>query len=492
MRLNRATRVTMMVVLVVIVALVSTAVALQATYEMRARMRVMWKDNLPSVRAAQRLQGALLEQRGLVSSYILAGGEPSFLEELRRRESGWSRWLVEARRHARTPTERAILRDIVRVYRVYGVQRSRAVALFDAGNTIEARDVLIERVMPLSELARLGCERLMVANENAMLATIEAGNVRARNAAYAATVSVALLLIAAVTLLTLLFREMVQLRRLAEATRAFGKPVAVTGGGTTDELHAVTTHVRTMMTELTETRDILARSRDRWELSEKLAALGKLAATVAHEIRNPLSSIRLWVYAIRSSVAGQPEIIRQCDLLDGEVQRLERIVRNVLDFSRAPDLQLRPEHVPNLVEQTLELLSRRMTEARIEAELRNSHDARPVLADAEQLKQALLDLLANAIEAMPDGGRVVVSTELESRNGDGSWVVVRIADTGPGVAESVRERLFVPFLTTKEDGTGLGLSIAAGIVERHGGQLDLEASSSEGATFVMRLPAMAA
>jgi len=255
-----------------------------------------------------------------------------------------------------------------------------------------------------------------------------------------------------------------------------------------DELRLVGRHFRALMTDVAKTRLTLAESRSRLLSAERLASVGKLAASVAHEMRNPLSSMKMWLYSIRKTTSSDPALDRKLGILSEEINRLESIVRNFLEFSRPPAVKLQPCSVLQVMEKTLEIVHPWLDTKNIRVLQDHAHDLPQVRADPEQLKQVFANLLDNAAAAMPGGGEISISSSAEADGAGCPWIAVRIRDTGPGIPDDVRARMFEPFFTTKDDGTGLGLCIAANIMVRHGGQLILESSTSRGTTFAVRVP----
>ena len=187
---------------------------------------------------------------------------------------------------------------------------------------------------------------------------------------------------------------------------------------------------------------------------------------------------------------GDAELSHSLGMVSDEITRLEGSCASLLEFSRPPVLHLEAQELGPIVNETLELVSRGYQENRVSVARRYADGLPQVLVDRKQLKQLLINLLNNAAEAISGGGEICVTAEAASDGVSRSMVVVRVKDTGPGVREEVQKRLFEPFFTTKENGTGLGLCIAAGIMTRHGGQLLLESSTTQGAVFAVWIPAI--
>ncbi len=218
--------------------------------------------------------------------------------------------------------------------------------------------------------------------------------------------------------------------------------------------------------------------------SEKLASLGRLAAGVAHEVNNPLQAIRNCLeLAIEDIDAHRPVDKELLTVAEQDVERIRRIVSQLLDFSRRDSGALNLLDVGGVVQSVLRLVDRQLERANIRliAEIANTA---PVQINEDQFKQVILNLILNAQEAMPDGGSLLVSVGQH-----GEEVYISVTDTGVGIPERDMSRIFDPFFSTKVDGTGLGLAVSYGIVEGHGGRIEVKSQEGYGSTFTVKLPA---
>lgn len=263
--------------------------------------------------------------------------------------------------------------------------------------------------------------------------------------------------------------------------------IEAAGASLPAEIDAIERHLDRLMTEVTDARTSLDRSWNALVEAEKLAAVGKLAAGLAHEIRNPLAAITMWLFVIRNAVGPDAELGHKFDIISEEMARLEDMLRGFLEFSRLP-MAARAESVSELIRKTLDLARHQIHQKRIQVLCEEAPDLPPVVADAQQLKQVFLNLLNNAIEATPEGGELRFFAKLEHDPQQRPVVVVRVQDTGPGVPAAARPRIFEPFYTTKDNGTGLGLYIAAQIMTRMGGRLALEYSHAGQTSFAAWIP----
>jgi signal transduction histidine kinase len=233
----------------------------------------------------------------------------------------------------------------------------------------------------------------------------------------------------------------------------------------------------------------LSESKTIIERQEKLASLGVLASGVAHEIRNPLTAIKIRLFSLKKSL---PAVTQNEDvtIIGNEINRLEGIVRDFLQFARPSEPKLARVPATQILQQVRELISPQLERSGIDLKVEASNGGL-VHADAQQLKQVLINLIQNSAENIGRNGTVTLrvrheSTELNGRTK--SAIILVVEDTGKGIPPEVQTRLFDPFFTTKEGGTGLGLAISARIVEKHGGLLRYQTKLNEGTTFEVVVP----
>jgi len=234
---------------------------------------------------------------------------------------------------------------------------------------------------------------------------------------------------------------------------------------------------------------------ERMKERDRLAALGQMAAGLAHEIRNPLGAIKGAAQLLQPSAAGSsgvdPASKEFLSIIVEEVNRLNKIVSQFLDYARPYRGEQEPLEVNDVVRKTLQLLTKEAEGKGMEVVPSLVDGLPPVRADAEQLVQVFLNLSLNALQAMPDGGRLFVSTAIRRatrRGAAAAFLEVRFRDTGVGIPPGDLRNLFIPFFTTKEKGTGLGLPISQRIIENHGGTIEVRSQPGIGATFTVLLP----
>jgi signal transduction histidine kinase/putative methionine-R-sulfoxide reductase with GAF domain len=218
--------------------------------------------------------------------------------------------------------------------------------------------------------------------------------------------------------------------------------------------------------------------------SEKLAALGQLAAGIAHEIRNPLTSINILIHSLTENLPSENSHWEDLKVIEEEIHRINEIVDQFLRFAKPlPPILEKAEIIP-IFEETLHLLRPQIERLRISVQ-KDFRSLPPVIIDKEQMKQVILNLLMNTIQAMPEGGRLGLSGQVSR---DDQWIQLSIQDSGIGIPPEDMNKLFDPFFSTKEGGIGLGLSIAHRIIDQHHGKIEVESTPGKGTLFTLWLP----
>jgi len=220
--------------------------------------------------------------------------------------------------------------------------------------------------------------------------------------------------------------------------------------------------------------------------ADRLTALGELSAGMAHEIRNPLGAIRGTAEILEGAIAPEDSHREFAQILIREVDRLERVVRDFLRFASPEEGPREAVDLGQTLQEVLALTRSQLLKSQVEVSVELAPELPTVSGSVEQLKQVFLNLILNALQAMPDGGVFTVRGSAESGHARLSF-----ADSGPGIPAELRDRIFNPFFTTRSGGTGLGLAITQRIVTAHGGSLSVDSHPGQGATFVVDLPARA-
>jgi two-component system sensor histidine kinase HydH len=233
--------------------------------------------------------------------------------------------------------------------------------------------------------------------------------------------------------------------------------------------------------DLTEVRLL----RGEIERSRRLASVGRLAAGVAHEIRNPLSSIKGFATYFKERYQDIPRDQQTATIMIQEVDRLNRVVSQLLEFARPIIIKPQPTNLIALIDDSIKLIENQAAEKGIVIESSSSIQAGNIMVDPDRLNQVLLNIYLNAIESMADGGELQIEISSKSETGG---IDIKISDTGCGIIAEDLTKIFDPYYTTKSSGTGLGLAIAHNIIEAIGGQIQVESQPAQGTTFKIRIP----
>jgi signal transduction histidine kinase len=249
-----------------------------------------------------------------------------------------------------------------------------------------------------------------------------------------------------------------------------------------DEIGELSRNFSALGDRLEKSQNELARTREKMFHNEKMAAIGQLAAGIAHEVNNPLGGMRNCVKSLREDPDDREMRERYLELLDKGLMRIGHIVRQLLNFGRETPITPQETDIAALIRACFELLSFHLKNIDLQLDLAINSSYR---LDGEVLKQALINIGLNAVQAMPEGGTLKVAGREEPE-----WLVLTIADNGPGIPPDNLGRIFEPFFTTKEPGagTGLGLSVSFSLIKRMGGHIEVESRPGEGSTFTIKLP----
>jgi PAS domain S-box-containing protein len=246
-----------------------------------------------------------------------------------------------------------------------------------------------------------------------------------------------------------------------------------------EELQAAEEELRASNEELREAQEQLVRS-------EKLAAIGQLAGGVGHELRNPLGAIKNAIYYVKGKVANselaqkEPRVIEFLNIMDDEVNSSNKIISDLLGFSRTN----KPDVSPTRIEQVIETaLSQTPVPEHIEINRHLDTSLPEIKIDPDQIKQVIINIITNAVQAMPDGGRLTIDTAKK-----GNFLEIEITDTGSGIPDEVASKIFDPLFTTKAKGIGLGLAVCKSIIDRHEGDIGVKSKAGRGTTFNIKLP----
>jgi len=453
---------------------------------LQTNMADLVSKNVRSLQAAQELEIRVRQLRIHTLVYLTEPTDARLVPILAD-EQHFKEALDVARQTATTDEQKACVREIEREYGKYhddqAELRAGAVGGKAPGKLSELVDShpLKKVVDPCQELLRLNRERMQqVADES-------------RNAGAQASVALLLLgLVGPVSGIVMgygvarglsrsIYRLSVRVQDMAQHLDRDVGSVSVVADG---DLHHLDQQLEHIVRRVEEVGARLQQHQRELIRAEQLSAVGQLAASVAHEVRNPLTGIKLLVESALRSNNSKPLNLEDLQVIHREVERLEQTVQGFLNFARLPTPQLSTCDLREIVRAAAELVGAKARQIKVEIAVRAPQEPVPALVDRSQMETVLVNLFLNALDAMPQGGRLEVDlTDLGE-----SGVRLTVADTGTGIPAQVAARLFTPFVTTKPTGTGLGLTISGRILEKHGGCISASNRAEGGACFVITLP----
>jgi len=472
----------MILTALVFITLTGGGVMVWYTYRMEGLLTAVIAKNLAAFQAAAALETALVKQKGFVSYYFL-DGDPDWLRQLGEYRQIFRERLKAAYSLAENERQKAALRSIETEYTGYISTKNRVIDLYKAGKRKigarlhgEVRDQFFRILSFCEEYKKIHYNRILQIRQQSCKQAL-----KLRMIAVAAMVIEFFLALGLVFVLVNHILDPIR-RLAAEADRkGVDEP-------SEDEIRTLSHRVRGLIEDVDQTQSELEKSKEHLLQAEKMALVGKLAAGMAHSIRNPFTSVKMRLFSLGRSLELTDDQKEDFDVISEEIRHIDTVVQNFLEFSRPPKLKMQRISPSTVVDSTLQLLEHRLKSYDVEINVSRKKPLSEIQADPEQLKEVLVNIVVNACEAMGKGGSIAIHEQENNTHVSDRMAIIRIVDDGPGIPETILDKVLQPFFTTKEDGTGLGLSIAARIVEEHQGQLDVISREGHGTTFIITLP----
>jgi signal transduction histidine kinase len=464
------------------ISLIGGSAMIWYTFRMETLLSDLIQREIAAYEAAEALEIALVNQKGFVSYYFM-DGSPNWLRRLGEARQIFKERLTGARQLSDNADQLKLLARLEKEYLRYAAAMDQVIDLYKAGKTEQGTELHRGVREGFSTILKL-CSEYRRLHKNQILQAQKKSSTEAVNLRIiaAAAVGASFLLVFALSLF-LLHQILDPVRRLTQA--ADRHPDA---GRRENEISALNRSVRGLLEDVHSTHLELERSREHLLQSEKLALVGKLAAGMAHSIRNPFTSVKMRLFSLSRALELTETQRDDLRVISEEIRHIDAIVQNFLEFSRPPRLQIQQVSPSSVVDQALQLMVHRLKSYAVDIHLQRKDPLPEIPIDPEQLKEVLVNLIVNACEAMESDGRIIITEEVTQVDALGPCAMLRLADNGPGIPPEILQKVFQPFFTTKEDGTGLGLSIASRIIEEHRGILEIESDQDQGATFRILLP----
>jgi len=481
-RLSLRKRIYLILTALVFITFVGGLVMVWYTYRSEEVLTSIIDRNLAAFQSAAALESALVNQKGFVSYYFL-DGNPDWLRQLGEYRQIFKEQLNRARSLAENSRQIDAVNHIEREYQLYVAEKDRVIHYYKTGNfetSAKLHKKVRNRFFKILEFT----EKFKTIHKNRVFQARQESHVQALKLRYIAGTAMVMVIGLSLLLAFVLANQILDpLRKLAREANRNGridKP--------DNEVKALRLSMEDLIEDAGQTHVELERSREHLLQAEKMAMVGKLAAGMAHSIRNPLTSVKMRLFSLSRSLEMTDYQREDFDVISEEIRHTDTIVQNFLEFARPPKLKTQQISPSVVVDMAIQLLEHRLKSYEVNVKIIRKQPLPEIQIDPEQLKEVFVNIMENACEAMGAGGSIVIIEEVSSVQPSKKAAVIRLSDYGPGISESVIEKVFQPFFTTKDEGTGLGLSIASRIIEEHGGRLEVKSREGEGTTFIIKLP----
>ncbi|MBN2092339.1 MCP four helix bundle domain-containing protein [candidate division KSB1 bacterium] len=463
------------------------------TDRMQTNTTQILAENVSSLKSAEELEIALLNMKGFTANYLIDNDE-GWIDAFSEKKAVFHHWFDIAQKRAHTDAEISVLKKIDQDFKTYLSYQKHVIKLTRQNSLKDAQKILFNEMWRTFDLLYEHCEKLITMNEVMMeeiSQQIKNDNQTVNRVMYLFGL---LGIIMGLALGAFLARSITHpiyelVLKLKSVTGEEHIEKLNINAGTDTELENLDKHVKNLIGIVYEANKNLERSQKMLIQSEKLASLGKMAAGLAHEIRNPLTAIKMLIFTLVNEVKNNFQMSQDFQVILTEIERMDKFLQNFLDFARPPIPNFVIIEMNEIIRQTLNLLAPQIKNAGIRLERNLSIEELTIFGDKDQVQIVLMNIIINSIQAMTPSGKLKIGSR-KATHPDffNELVQIQIRDTGPGIPIEIFENIFDPFVTGKATGTGLGLSIAYQFVRNHNGWIDISNNPDDGATFTLNLP----
>lgn len=479
-RISLRSRLFILIVLLVLINIAGSIGSIIYIYHAQKMYFDILDQEIVAFKAAQALETELILQKGLVTYFFLTK-DPKWLDELNSHDIKFRAWLSKARDITRINPGRQLLNEIESRYIRYGIDRAQVISLYKKGQEDEGLKqhwAVRNMFFTIHDLA----EQFKTEHEKRIRKLRHKFRYSTDILQFLAWGAMPCVILISMILLFILKRKILGPIRDLLTQQENGKMRI------TDEVKAIQVRVDDLLTNIGKARAQLTESQEHLIQSEKLAMVGKLAAGVAHSVRNPLTSLKMRLFTLEKSLNMTETQREDLGVISEEIRHIDKILRNFLEYARPPKLELQMDSPSETVDTALQLLQHRAELNRTNVHLHRVQKLPGIPIDKDQLKEVMVNLLVNAMEAMGEDGDIYIHEHVGNGSTCGNAVLISFRDTGPGIPEERFEDIFQPFYSSKEEGSGLGLSIAKRIINEHGGDIRVRSEAARGAVFTIELP----
>lgn len=467
---------------IAVIAVMGGGVMFWHTYRIDTTLNSIVEKEFVLYKTAQDMEMALANQKGFLTYYFV-DGNGKWLRSLGQYRQVFDQSLTQAQTLPLTAEQRQTLNRIAEKYRVYTQAKDVAIENYKNIDMEQNISRLHEKQRNVFFDLLTLCQTFSQDQWQVIRQAEATNRILSQKLRMIAFVAIALFTSLCILFLWILYKQiLVPIRGLAIET---GSSLQESSH---DEVYSLKHSFEGMMRDIGETSDELARSRKHLMQAERMAMVGELAAGVAHTIRNPFTSIKMRMFSLGRSLKLTEAQNEDLQVISNEISRIDRIVENFLEFARPPKLRLTECSLSDIINSVLILLEHRLKAYLVEMVHESQPNLPKVRVDVDRIKEALVNVVINACEAMEAGGCISITETRDHHPELGDTVVITICDNGSGIPEKIIDKVTAPFFTTKEDGSGLGLSIVARIVREHNGRFVITSTPGVGTQCIFQLP----
>ena len=459
-------------------------------YRIQDETTVLMEQNVRSARTAKELTLSLYDIRAASLTYLF-DRSPERIAILQEKQSEFITLLQKAKESANTEEENTLIQQISGLFSNYQQTLTNALELHKIGRISQPNKLIVHASQDLINTIEEKTNEFIVKNESAQAEyaeSIKKNDDIIRSAMYAlgfGGIFLGLVLgwLIARIILNPIYKLVLKVRDAAGSEMV--EHIKMSPG---KELEELDQHINRLIGRINQAHEDLRRNRELLERSSKLAAIGKIAPALAHEIRNPLTAIKMLIYAMMQEPDISKDKLHDLEIITHEINRVEGFLQNFLKYARPAKPQMQMVSIIPVVKETLQLMQPRFRQNNIALTENHEQEGLRIKADPDMIKQIVMNLVLNAIESMGQDGELRFSTLVKSDDPENRFFHIIISDTGPGIPDDILDSLFDPFVKGKDQGIGLGLSISQRIAELHHGWISASNNQDRGATFTVHLP----
>lgn len=482
LQLSLKNRIYMVNAILVSITVIGGLLMIWYTYKTEKIFQTIIDKNIVVYQSAESLATALVKHKGFVSYYLL-DRNPAWIDRLHQIRDTFTKHMTSVKSLVEEDWEKEAVAQIESKYTDYITTKDRVIDLYISGEFQKGYAIHETTREHFAQILDL-CEQFKIFHKNKISEAIETSREESNRLRYMALMAIIIVIILSLLINYIFARHILgPIRKIAEEAYHQGDFPRHA-----NEVAALELSVHGLIKNTEQVHQDLKKSQETLLQSEKMALLGKLAAGTSHSIRNPLTSVKMRLFSLNRSCEFTDAQQEDFNVISGEIQQINKIVDNFLEFSRPPRLKTRNMSPSLIVDSALNLLAQRLQSYRVSIKLVRSVPLSQTRIDPEQLKEVIVNIIINACEAIKHDGQIIISEEERFVHPLEKVAIIRIMDDGPGIPDNIQSEIFNPFFTTKDHGTGLGLSISYNIIAGHGGWLDVSSKKGQGAAFVITLP----